>query len=260
MIPANIDSPQRLNQQTLTTVLPTHHITHHPSAGINPLVDAASFLFSLLGKLKPLITYANLNQLHQELLQEIKIFEEQVQTRGYNPEYIIVCRYLLAATFDDVISHTAWGANGQWETYSLLAAYQQDINHQEKFFTIMERALKDPNHYIDLLEVMYLCLSLGYKGQYRATEYNQYQLEQITNNLYQHIRAYRGTISKQLSAPAIKSRKTPTKPLLRHKPNWLFIFLVTACIIMIIFISLSYVMDIKTDEAYQAIFPMETTT
>jgi type VI secretion system protein ImpK len=224
---------------------------HTPHAGLNPLVDAASLLFSLLGKIKNLTSYRHINKLQEELILEVNSFQESVKNQGYNLEYIVVCRYVLCATFDDIISNLTFG--GHWHEHSLLAAFNQDLQHQDKFYTIMERAIKEPAIYIDLMELMYICLSMGYKGQYRATEHSQYQLEQITNNLYQHIQAYRGGFSKTLSPLPRKTKKTPTKVTPKKKVSILFICIVTACAIMTIFVSLGYLMDVISNEAYSNI-------
>jgi type VI secretion system protein ImpK len=232
------------------TLLTSRIMTHHPKAGINPIVDAAGFLISILGKLKQIQSYRQLSKLQKELVQEINVFQETVKTHTHNPEYMVVCRYVLCATLDDIIANTPWGGQGQWDTYSLLAAFNQDTQHQDKFFTILERAIKEPAFYIDLMELMYICLSMGYKGQYRATEHNQYQLEQITHNLYKHIRAYRGSFSKTLSPTPLKASKAATKPL-QNKTPLLFVFVVTACIIMTIFVGLGYLMDVISNEAFK---------
>src|SRR5689334_5080768 len=74
-------------------LLPNKLIMHHPKAGINPLVDAAAYLFSMIGKLKLLKSYKPLNKLHQKLVQEINLFQETVKRRGYSSEFILVSRY-----------------------------------------------------------------------------------------------------------------------------------------------------------------------
>lgn len=234
-------------------ILPGRNITHHPKAGLNPLVDASSSIFSVIGKLRYLKSYRLLNKLQKELMQEIQTFQETIKHSGYNSEYIIVCRYVLCASIDDIICNTTWGGQGHWDIYSLLAAFNQDTQHQDKYFTILERAIKEPTLYIDLMELMYICLSMGYKGQYRSTEHSQYQLEQITNNLYKHIRAYRGSFSKTLSPTPIKPIKQTVKSAPQSKSSPLFIFFVTACIIMTIFVSLGYIMDVISNEAYNNI-------
>lgn len=238
--------------QSPSLVFPSRTVRHHPKAGLNTLVDNASYLFSVIGKLKNIKSYRQLSKLQQELIQEINHFQDTIKLHGYNAEYILVCRYIMCATLDDIIANAPWG--GQWESYGLLSVFNQDSSlHQDKFFDILERAIKEPGLYIDLMELIYICLSLGYKGQYRKTEHSQYQLEQITNNLYKHIRAYRGSFSKTLSPTALKSSKTARKVAPDSPSSLLFIFCVTACIIMTIFISLSYLMDFISNEAYNHI-------
>jgi|GEM_PF-1141172 len=240
-------------QASSTLILPSRMVTHQPQAGLNPLVDSASYLFSILGKLKHSQTYRQLTKLHAELVQEVNLFQESAKHHGYNSEYIIVCRYVICAVIDDIIENTAWGGQGQWGSYSLLTAFNQDTQHHDKFFNIMERTIKDPALYIDLMELMYICLSIGYKGQYRTTEHSQFQLEQITNNLYKHIRAYRGSFSKALSPTSLKTAKQTSVVKTENTVSPLFIFFVTACVVMAIFISLGYLMDVISNEAYKNI-------
>lgn len=241
------------NNSSNSLLLPSRIVTHKPRAGLNPLVDAAGYLFSILGKLKHAKSYRHLSKLQTELIQEVNLFQETAKHHGYNTDYLIVCRYIVCAVIDDVISNTTWGGQGQWDSYSLLAAFNQDTQHQDKFFSIMERAIKDPTTYIDLMELMYISLSMGYKGQYRTTEHNQFQLEQITNNLYKHIRAYRGSFSKTLSPTPLKANKSTAKSAPTSGTSLLFIFFVTACVVMTIFVSLGYLMDVISNEAYEHI-------
>jgi len=242
---------QCLDLEATTPLVTSKIVTHHPKAGLNPLADTAAYLISVLGKLKYIKSFRLLGKLQKELIQEINFFQETAKKHGYNAEYIVVCRYVLCATFDDVIANTSWGGQGQWEPYQLLSAFQQDPHHHDKFFIVLERALKDPALYIDLLELYYICLSLGYKGRYRSTEHNQYQLEQIVNQLYKHIRAYRGSFSKTLSPSLPKFSKHFLKTKHDNPVSLLTTVFVTACINVIIFISLGYLMDVISNEAYK---------
>ncbi len=246
--------PLRSVDTAATPVILTNRTrAHHPKAGLNPVVDAANYLISALGKLKELKTYRQLNQLQNELVQEVNAFQETLLSLNYNGEYIAVCRYVVCAVFDDIITNTTWGSQGHWETYSLLAAFNLDIQHQDKFFSILERAVKEPGTYIDLMELMYICLSLGYKGQYRATEHNQYQLEQITHHLYKHIRAHRGHFSKTLSPTPLKTPVAMKQAASRIRFSPLALILVTVCLSLAIFIGLGYLMDVISNETYQNI-------
>lgn len=225
--------------------------SHHPKAGINPLVDAGAYLFSIVGKLKQIKSYRHLNKLHKELVAEINGFQDTAKSHGYSSEYILVSRYALCATLDDVITNTPWGAQGQWDNYSLLTAFNQESAQQERFFIILERLIKDPGLYIDLMEFMYICLSLGFKGSYRSTEYSNNQLEQICNALYKRIRAHHGDFNKTLSPFQIKPNTAATKSQPQKKPAVGFALLTTASIILALFIGLGYLLDTISNQAYQ---------
>jgi type VI secretion system protein ImpK len=246
-------------------LLSSKFILHAPKAGLNALVDAAGYLFSIMGRLKQVKSYRQLSNLRTELIQEINIFQDAVKSHGYSSEYIVFSRYAVCAALDDIISNTSWGTKGQWGAHSLLntfnhsAAGQEPIN-QERFFVILERLIKDPNVYIDIMEFMYICLSLGFKGNYRSTEYNKTQLEQITNSLYKHIRAYRGDFSKTLSPFPIKSSAPPatttqpaaiTKKATNRKTRIIVAIILTATIVFAIFSSAEWMAENKTNTAIQ---------
>jgi type VI secretion system protein ImpK len=251
----NTGADQQPNNQLL---LRHKFIPHHTKAGLNPLVDAAAYLFSIVSKLKIIKSYHALHQLHKELITEINSFQETAKNHGYSSEYILVSRYAICATLDDVISNTPWGGQNQWENYSLLTIFNQESTKQERFFLILERIIKDPALYIDVMEFMYLCLSLGYKGSYRSTEFTGNQLEKITHALYKRIRAFHGDVSKTLS-PFITKPALPNKPSGSKISVW-FTFLMTACVIMVLFIGLGYLLDTISNEAYQALMHIGKTT
>jgi type VI secretion system protein ImpK len=251
----------RIQALAIPPQLHLHHqiIAHHPRAGLNPIVDAASYLFTLMDQLKTSKSHRALNKLQRDLIHEINLFQETIKTHGYNTEYVLVCRYVICAAIDDLIESTTWGGHKQWESYCLLAAFNQDARHQEKFFSVMERAIKEPAYYIDLMELMYICLSMGYRGRYRSPEFDIAELEQITNSLYKHISAHRGSFSKSLSPTPLKNSKSSTRTLLRGRDSNWTIALITACIIMTIFIGLGYLTEMISNEAISNITDIQKT-
>jgi type VI secretion system protein ImpK len=240
-------TPQKSSQQLLP---PGKFISHHPKAGLNPLVDAGAYLFSVIGKLKQLKSYRYVHQLQKELIEEVNQFQETAKTKGYSADFILVSRYALCATFDDIISTTPWGSQGQWESYRLQAVFNNnEVPNHERFFLILERIIKDPSLYIDLMEFMYICLSLGFKGNFRTTEFGNNQLEQAMDSLYKRIRSHHGNFSKALSP-------FPLRPVSYQKQtssrNSLWGLLgITAGTILAIFIGLGYMLDSISNQAYQ---------
>lgn len=229
-------------------LLHSKFITHNPKAGLNPLVDAAAYLFSIIGKLKKLKSYRNMSKLQQELITEINTFQEAVKVHGYTAEYALVSRYALSATLDDIITNTAWGNQGKWNPYSLLSFFNQEKGHEERFFLILERIIKDPHLYIDVMEFMYICLSLGYKGSMSSTEFSNNQLEKMTHSLYKRIRAYRGDYSKTLSPFPL--RVTEVKRKAQAKITfWVSFFIALGCILLL-FVALGLLLDSLSNQAH----------
>lgn len=172
--------------------------TFTPTTGINPLVTAASPLLSLTGKLQRCDQYEDIDALYHGLIHEIKAFEHQTLSQGYRSEVILVARYILCATLDDLILHATWNGNTDWQKHTLLMAFQKETNGDERFFVILERLIEDPALHIDMLELIYLCLSLGFKGKYRTIDNGKELLDEIIDDLYQTIRWQKGTLSKQM--------------------------------------------------------------
>ncbi len=254
-------APAKLSSDPSTQLLLSgKFITHTAKSGLNPLADAAAYLFSIMGKLKQLKSYRHLTKLRKELIEEINLFQDAAKSHSYSSEYILVSRYALCATLDDIIANTPWGAQGQWDSHSLLLAFNQESINHERFFVILERLVKDPNAYIDVMEFMYICLSLGFKGQYRSTEYNQNQLELITNALYKRIRAHRGDFSKTLSPFPIKPHVPSSKPVThKHMPAWLIVLL-AATLSLTVFAGIRYMLDVTSNQAYQDLTQMGKST
>lgn len=238
-----------LETQNNQTLLHSKFITHNPKAGVNPLVDAAAYLFSSIGKLTFLNSHRNLHKLQKDLISEINTFQETAKVQGYTSEYILVCRYAVCATVDDIIANTSWGNEGQWDGYSVLNIFNQETLQPDRFFLILERIIKDPALYIDVMEFMYICLSLGYKGNYRESSQGNQQLEKITHSLYRHIRSYHGDFPKALSPFPVKAPGAAKK----NPPNisYTFTFLTTASIIMLLFIGFGYMLDTFSNHVYQ---------
>ena len=215
---------------------------HKPEAGLNPLVDAAAAVFSTMGRLKHVKSCWNLAELHAELVQEIEYYREAVavyhQDEQYLAEYIPITCYALCATLDDVISSTPWGGQGKWKKYSLVVAFNQEPLSQKSFFIILERLVRDPAIYIDVMEFMYICLSLGFKCHFNtnSAEFDYEQLEQITNSLYKRIRSHRGNFSKVLSPFPVKPAGSMQEDSwLDRTPVWMLG--IVGCALLMIFIS-----------------------
>src|SRR5690625_452076 len=82
-----------------------------------------------------------------------------------------------------------------------------------------------PGENLMMLELMYLCLSLGFEGRYRRANRGRDALEQIKDELFRLIRQYRGEHERSLSSNWQGLGKARGS-LSEHIPLW-----VLACIV-----------------------------
>ena len=159
--------------------------------GLNPLVQAASPILLLIGGLRSSTSSTDVSGLRRHALDEIRRFEENAQRAGVRNEIVLAARYALCAGLDESVLSTPWGAQSEWAQHPLLVALHREAWGGEKFFEMLDRISVDPARHIDLMELQYLILALGFTGRYQMLERGHEQLADLQQNLYRKIRAER---------------------------------------------------------------------
>ena len=185
------------------------------------LVQAASSLLVLAGRLRGSLQTTDILALRRQALEEIRRFEESAAAKGVANEVVLSARYALCATLDEAVLATPWGANSEWAQQTLLVTLHRESSAGEKFFEMIDRTWNDPARYIDLMELQYLCIVMGFAGKFQVQERGQSRLIDIQHDLYRRIREYRGVPPHSLSLrwEGVKDRRNP---LLRLLPWWVF--------------------------------------
>lgn len=187
--------------------------------GLNPLVRAASPLLLLAGQLRGSLSPMDVVGLRQHALDEIRRFEEQARTSGVSNEITLAARYALCAGLDEAVLSTPWGAQSEWAQHPLLVDLHREAWGGEKFFEMLGRISLDPPRYIDLMELQYLCLALGFAGKYQVMPRGHEQLADVQQTLYRKIRNHRSPPPSELSLRwrGLEDRRNP---LIRYVPWW----------------------------------------
>jgi type VI secretion system protein ImpK len=158
------------------------------SGARNPIVQAAAPLLTLGARLSTVVQQANIATLRQQAIQEVRSFEERMRTSGVAPEDSVVARYILCTFVDSAVLNTPWGAQGDWAGQSLLVVFHKEVSGGEKFFEILERLRANPARYIDLIELAYVCLALGYEGKFRHDPAGPGRLGELHHDLFPLLR------------------------------------------------------------------------
>lgn len=159
--------------------------------GLNALEKSAAVLLNILSQIRNTGSHPNPTGLHKQLATEIQSFERSAQQAGVSPETTFIARYAICTTIDEFVMSTPWGSGSIWSSQSLLSLFHKEVRGGERFFKMLAKLQQDPARNIDLLELLYICLSLGFQGQYRISPNGINELEEIREGLYYTIRNQR---------------------------------------------------------------------
>jgi type VI secretion system protein ImpK len=190
--------------------------------GLNPLVQAASPLLLLMGQLRSAPASLDVSGLRRHALDEIRRFEEQARRSGVRNEIVLAARYALCAGLDEAVLSTPSGSQSEWAQHPLLVALHREAWGGEKFFEMLDRVLVDPSRHIDLIELQYLILALGFTGKYQMLERGHEKLADLQRNLHHAIRNQRGAAASDLSLQW-RGLEDQRNRLVRYVPWWVVV-------------------------------------
>jgi len=222
---------------------------------LNPLESAASVLLALITRLNNAASHPDSEGLKSKLSEEIRIFQDEASRNGMEQNTVHTARYVLCTTLDEAVLNTPWGHASGWAQQSLLSHFHKEVSGGEQFFKILKSLGKNPAKNKDLLELMYLCLSLGFEGRYRITEGGKDKLIKIRDWLYRLINRERSASEHSLS-PHWQGVIDKRHPLLRFVPLWV-IGAVASALLSALFMPLLMHLNHLSDPVFKQVFSMK---
>jgi type VI secretion system protein ImpK len=189
--------------------------------GLNPVERAASSLIALLGQLLQAKSHPDLEGLRKRVIREIGVFETNARMANVSPENVFVARYVLCTAIDEAVLNTPEGSRSSWGRESLLVTFHKEASGGVRFFQLLKHMMEDPDANVDLLELMYICLALGFQGKYRLDSNGTNRLDGIKDQLYRAIRSKRGDTEPALS-PHWQGIRQASRVLTPFVPIWVF--------------------------------------
>jgi type VI secretion system protein ImpK len=208
-----------------------------PAVGANPLIAAASPLLAAAIRIgagrgrNP-----DPEQLRRGMIEAIRQFEPRALSTGLDTRSLRAARYALCATIDDLVLSTPWGSTSTWAAQSLTSIFHNEVSGGERFFDILQDMEKDLARHGVVVELMYLCTSLGFEGRYRVMPRGIAALTELRDSLYRTMRQRRGDFERDLS-PHWRGLETGYKPLAQRVSIWMLAAgtLAAACLIYLVF-------------------------
>lgn len=163
-----------------------------PATSSNPILSSASPIFSLLERLGLSTTLPPIEDIRSNIEHELHAFQCRLIRKNYAEELAAIAHYLLCATIDELIGKNylrVLGTPVTFVAFTPLSSEQQ--NPQHLFFEIVTHLKEKTNQYLDLIELSYYCLIIGFEGEKHLLSDGRQSLENLIEELYQLINQYR---------------------------------------------------------------------
>lgn len=224
--------------------------------GINSLIAAAHPLFSILERINLSEKTPEFSALQENLSHELHAFMTKVSTTEHTEEIILLARFLLCATIDEVIekAYNKTSKSATEEITSLIienstseiseSRHSTDDSTEIYFFQIIDKAIIKPDFYLDLIELTYLCIITGFEGKYRHEPQGKQALENLLENLYHVIQAHKSPMTSKLFIQTGHTQRFATTKPFPWKPVTAFL----VSMIAIGYFTVAYYLSQKTTE------------
>ena len=215
-------------------------------AGEAPLAPAQNFTLSLQEMLEDgiyllfLLRNGNppnsLIEFNKRVDQFLNQFEANARNLGKPVEAIGEAKYAFCALMDEIILSSTFAIREDWERAPLQLRLFGEHLAGERFFDKLDLLSLDPVRNVDVLEVFYTCLLLGFQGKYLLE--GSEKLNYLISRLGQEITHAKG--GKPEFSPHWKLPQRFQAYVRNELPLWLFYALlgIVACALFFLYLYL----------------------
>jgi type VI secretion system protein ImpK len=221
------------------------------ATGDNPLLACAIDLLSVAGQLRGSPAHPDPVGLRERLASQIRDFEQCARAKGMDDRTVLPARYVLCALIDESVRDTPWGSHSDWAERGLLIQFHGETWGGDKFYEALERLIVYPSGNLNILELLYYCIAMGFEGRYRVHDGGREELDRVRERLYQAIRSQRGQPEPELS-PHWHGLKPQRDPLIHQLPLWVYSTL-AAVLLLGLFAAYSFALGRDSDPVYLAL-------
>jgi type VI secretion system protein ImpK len=171
----------------------------------NALLEAARPLLRVLAEMPDSLSNNQIEALHALLKEEVGNFQRLCEQANLRREHMLGARYCLCTALDEAAMQTAWGkgdSGAAWMKNGLAIQFHEDPKGGEKIYMLIGRLMSQSHEHLDLLEVIFRILSLGFMGRYRQEADGARKHDAVRQRLYHEIQASRQAVPVPLSPHA----------------------------------------------------------
>jgi type VI secretion system protein ImpK len=183
-----------------------------------------------------------LNELREKIISLLNAQEERAKAIGVSPETFREARFAVLSWVDEMVLNSKWPHRTRWQ--HLMLAYFGTLNAGEEFFQRLEQLPPQSNN---LLEIYYLCLSLGFEGRYAFGDERR-ELRDLKQRLYKQLCATNGDIRQNYPRLFPEAYQTAsTQPLAPQRSRLLLWHIGAFFVPVLLFISYWFILRHESD-------------
>ncbi|MER9565615.1 type VI secretion system protein TssL, long form [Mesorhizobium sp. M0571] len=185
----------------------------------NPILAASAPLLMLFGQLRLISVERQAEPLAEHIAEALERFDRTLEKSGVAEEDARIAKFALCETADDLIGNLPWAGKDAWAQHSMLLQFFHVEPTGAGFFEALNKVLANPEPHYDLLELMHVCLSLGFEGQYRGLAREDTSLERVRGDVYETLRYFRARAGEDIS-PRWQGMAATMVPSSARLPLW----------------------------------------
>jgi len=205
--------------------------------------DGIYLLFLLRNGIPP----KSVTEFHQRIDHFLSQFENNARNLGKPPAAVGEAKYAFCALMDEIILSSDFSIRESWERAPLQLRLFGEHLAGERFFDKLESLRLDPATNVEVLEVFYTCLLLGFQGRY-LLEGNE-KLSYLIGRVGQEITHARG--GRSPFSPNWKLPQRFSQYVRNELPLWLF-FALLAVVGTVLFFLFQWVLQGESEELADA--------
>lgn len=131
------------------------------------LAEFASDCLILILQLRSTNDYGDPVVLNNHISEMFNKFERDARMASIDNEKIQLAKFALIAFLDETIISSSWNRKDSWLSEPLQLKLFETFNAGEEFFDHLNKLRQRTSSNKDVLEIFFLCLTLGFKGKYQ---------------------------------------------------------------------------------------------
>jgi type VI secretion system protein ImpK len=195
---------------------------------INPLLECCASLFAYAALFKRADRGAKINpKFRRAILAGFDEMERKAFEMKIPMQKVKEAKFALASYVDESVLTSNWPGRMEWMSKTLQLTFFGEHIGGEAFFKHLNALRRAGDRFVDVMEVYYVCLQLGFEGMYRLRGLEQLMALQV--DLRSQIEGYRKYADNRLSPDGVP-KESVMATMRREIPYWVIGTVTLACV------------------------------